>query len=194
MKFTLKTVTGTALAAASAIAAAAVLMPHWISADRAIAGSPAPESQVAALKNAETDSDRAILSAHNRYRAEVGVPPLRWSSSLAAGAREWAIYLANSNTFKHSDTQNGENLAIGTAGAYSPTELVDLWGAEKQYFQPNAFPNVSTTGNWSDVGHYTQMIWRDTTEVGCAIATGNGDSVLVCRYSPPGNYTGRRVY
>jgi len=38
------------------------------------------------------------------------------------------------------------------------------------------------------------MVWRKTTEVGGAIATGGGNDVLVCRYSPPGNVIGEPVF
>jgi hypothetical protein len=41
-------------------------------------------------------------------------------------------------------------------------------GAEKRYFRPGIFPDVSTTGNWYDVSHYTTMIWPTTERVGCA--------------------------
>jgi len=51
-----------------------------------------------------------------------------------------------------------------------------------------------STGNWADVGHYTQMIWKNTTAVGCAVATGGGMDPLVCRYSPSGNFIGQPVY
>ena len=84
---------------------------------------------------------------------------------------------------------------FGTAGAFSLTEMVEAWGDEQAYFIPNrSFPDVSTTGNWADVGHYTQLIWRDTTEVGCGLATANGYDVLVCRYTPPGNYQGEAPF
>jgi Cysteine-rich secretory protein family/LysM domain len=137
-----------------------------------------------------------ILDAHNNYRAEVGVPPLQWSDSLAASAQQWANYLASTGQFKHSGTNGvGENLAQGSPpGSWTVTQLVDIWGAEKQYFTEGIFPNVSSTGNWEDVGHYTQMVWRNTTQVGCGVATGNGNIVLVGQYTPPGNVNGESVY
>jgi uncharacterized protein YkwD len=148
----------------------------------------------------ETDSESAIapqiLNAHNLLRAEVGVAPLAWSDTLATSAQDWADHLAARDEFTHStgDTY-GENLWKGTAGHYSLTDMVNSWGEEKQYFNPgNPFPDVSTTGNWADVGHYTQIVWRDTVEVGCGLASGNGWDVLVCQYAPPGNYQGERPY
>lgn len=133
-----------------------------------------------------------ILNAHNKYRASVGVAPLQWSENLAASAQKWANYLAQNRKFEHS--QPGENLAQGSAGAYSVTQLVDLWGNERQYFRQGIFPDVSTTGNWMDVGHYTQIVSRNTTEVGCALVRGNGNDVLVCHYNPAGNVMGQRVF
>jgi len=59
------------------------------------------------------------------------------------------------------------------------------------YFKNGTFPNVSTTGNWSDVGHYTQVIWKNTTEVGCGVARSNQGEIWVCNYNPPGNYQGQ---
>ena len=52
---------------------------------------------------------------------------------------------------------------------------------------------VSATGNWVDVAHYTQMIWKGTTHVGCAYHQGGPWTYLICRYSPPGNVDGRPV-
>ncbi|MDX2215638.1 MAG: CAP domain-containing protein [Oculatellaceae cyanobacterium bins.114] len=133
-----------------------------------------------------------ILNAHNAYRSQVGVPPLQWSDSLAASAQQWANQLAATGTFEHSGA--GENLAQGSAGGFSVTQLVDMWGSEKQYFVYGTFPNISSSGNWSDVGHYTQLIWRNTTEVGCGLASGNGNDVLVCHYNPAGNVEGQAVF
>jgi uncharacterized protein YkwD len=136
-----------------------------------------------------------ILTTHNSYRSAVGVAPLTWSDSLARDAQAWANQLASTGAFNHAqNTGQGENLARGTSGAYSAKALVDLWGAEKRFFKQGIFPNVSTTGNWADVGHYTQIVWRNTTQVGCGLASGGGNDTLVCRYSPPGNFTGQAPF
>ncbi|MDY7012856.1 MAG: CAP domain-containing protein [Cyanobacteriota bacterium] len=53
---------------------------------------------------------------------------------------------------------------------------------------------MSSTGRWFDVGHYTQIVWRKTTQVGCGISQAGGNDILVCRYSPPGNFMSQPVY
>ena len=144
-----------------------------------------------------TPFSQEILAAHNRYRKAVGVPPLQWSEHLARAAQTWANVLNLNLQFAH-DTQvqsQGENLWMGTTGAFTLTDMIDGWGSEKQSFRNGIFPDVSATGSWSDVGHYTQMIWRSTTKVGCGgVAGSDGNYRFVCRYSPPGNIIGERVY
>jgi len=135
-----------------------------------------------------------ILAAHNRYRAEVGAPPLQWSDDLAGTAKQWADHLASIGRLEHSmPPGEGQNLASGSSSQFTLSQLVDMWGNEKQFYKPGNFPDVSTSGNWPDVGHYTQMIWRNTTHVGGAVSTGNGNDFLVCNYSPAGNVEGERV-
>lgn len=136
-----------------------------------------------------------ILDVHNRYRAEVAVPPLQWSDSLAADAQSWANYLASLGGLQliHSNTPGqGENLAGRTSGApNSHLLMVEDLASERQFFAPGPFTSVVANGQV--IGHYTQMIWRSTTHVGCAIASGGGNDFLVCRYSPPGNVLGQYV-
>jgi uncharacterized protein YkwD len=140
---------------------------------------------------------KTILDRHNFYRAQVGVPNLQWSDKLASNAQGWANQLASmgGRTLQHSQgSGEGENLWMGTSGYFSHQKMVDGWGEEKQYYKAGTFPDVSTTGNWADVGHYTQIVWRNTTEVGCAIGTAGGNDILVCRYSKPGNYMGQKAF
>lgn len=145
--------------------------------------------------NQQTDRVQEILAAHNKYRAEVGVAPLQWSNTLANSAQQWANHLAATGQFQHSGSGYGENIWMGTSGHYSFTQMVDGWGGEKKYFIPNStFPNVSNSGKWQDVGHYTQLIWRNTQEVGCGFASGGGNDYLVCQYNPAGNVIGQKVY
>lgn len=138
-----------------------------------------------------------LLAAHNRERALAGVPPLTWDPILAASAAAYGPTLANLGRLQHSPrtarpTQS-ENLWMGPRGHYSPEQMVGSWAAERGDFRPGIFPNVSRTGNWLDVSHYTQMIWRTTTHVGCAVHSDRRWDFLVCRYSPKGNRDGQRV-
>jgi len=139
-----------------------------------------------------------LLAEHNRERDRAGVPRLAWSDRLAGEAQSWAENLANTGTFQHaSESENrgaGENLWMGTAGYFAPESMVDAFVKERQYYQHGTFPNVSRTGRWQDVGHYTQVVWRGTREVGCAVAQGVDKEYLVCRYWPAGNWRGETPY
>jgi hypothetical protein len=137
------------------------------------------------------------LAVHNRYRAQVGVQPLLWDARLEAGALLYARQLAATGTFAHSVRATrpgqGENLWMGTAGSYSLETMLTHWGEERNQFRAGIFPNVVRSGSWQDIAHYSQMIWRGTTHVGCALHSGRGADYLVCRYSPAGNRDGQRV-
>jgi hypothetical protein len=152
----------------------------------------------AAAPATASDFDSAILAAHNRERAAVAVPPLIWSDALARDAAGWAAHLATLGRAVHSKPEEraheGESLWQGTAGAYSADEIVGGWAAEKKDFVMGTFPNVSAAGDWHVVGHYTQLVWRKTTDVGCAKTNAGAWDIVVCRYSPAGNLIGERPY
>ena len=142
---------------------------------------------------------RVMLAAHTRARADVALPPLAWDDALAASARTYAGEMARTRRFAHAaqpygPTREGENLWTGTRGAYRYDEMVGHWIAEKRDFVNGATPMFSRTGRWEDVAHYTQIVWRGTTRVGCATASNESDDYLVCRYSPAGNVVGERVF
>ena len=142
-----------------------------------------------------TNFDDRLLAAHNRERDLLGVPALQWSDELAADARQWAEVLGRTGRFEHSPEApgaepQGENLWAGTR-YFPPETMVGLWIAEKQHFKPGVFPNNSRTGRVEDVSHYTQVTWRTSGAVGCALASNRNEDVLVCRYSDAGNVVGR---
>jgi hypothetical protein len=137
----------------------------------------------------------AILAEHNKLRAEIGVPPLRWSDKLAQGATQWARTIAALNRIQYSGAPGvGENVGVSWADNASLGQLIGIWTKEKGLFQPGLFPQVSRNGDAYAVLHYTQMIWRDTTEVGCGVATSGKSNYLVCRYTPQGNFIGQSPY
>ena len=142
-------------------------------------------------------AEARLLALHNRERRATGAPPLVWDSALAAAAAAYGPRLDRLGKLAHSPPATrpgqGENLWMGSRGAYSLEEMAGSWAAEKRLFRPGLFPTVSTSRNWSDVGHYTQMIWKGTTRIGCAVRKGRKWDFLVCRYSPPGNVVGQRV-
>ena len=139
-----------------------------------------------------------MLALHNRERAAVGAPPLAWDPMLAESAASYGPSLQQIGRLVHSprETRPGqrENLAMGSTGHIQDVQLARMWVDEKQLFTPGLFPNVSRTGYWKDVAHYTQMVWKGTTHVGCALHRGGGNAFLICRYSPPGNADGKPVY
>lgn len=137
-----------------------------------------------------------ILAAHNSERRAVGVSDLSWSPSLAREAQAWADQLASLGVMQHaSQRTHGENLYMNGVGRRTATQMVGGWLDERANYIPGgAHPNVSRTGKWADVGHYTAMVWSTTTEVGCAIGRGARHDFLVCRYNPPGNMRGYAAY
>lgn len=138
-----------------------------------------------------------IVAIHNQVRHAAGVQPIVWDRGLAAAADAYAVQLARTGRWGHSPSSSrpgqGENLWMGTRGAFSVDEMIGAWASEGRLFRRGSFPAVSRSGNWEDVGHFTQMIWRGSTRVGCAIRSSNSNDYLVCRYSPAGNVFGAPV-
>lgn len=141
----------------------------------------------------------AALKVHNDARAEVGVAPLKWSEELSQSAAEWAKYLADNEAFKHAgnDVRNGQGENL-----YKHSQTIkDLGGryaAMAWYEEINLYtyaPIGSGVNDFPAIGHYTQMIWSSTTEVGMALAVSDsGATYVVARYNPQGNITGQTPY
>jgi len=137
----------------------------------------------------ESEFARDMLAAHNTVRARVGVAPLEWSDRLAARAQEWADHLVEHRQFYHRPSSEfGENLFAISGSTASPDRVVEDWASESRGF------NYRSNSCRGVCGHYTQLVWRDTTEIGCAVARGSGREVWVCNYYPSGNWIGQRPY
>ena len=134
----------------------------------------------------EEQTSNVWLDEHNRIRAQVGQPPVTWNEDIAKGAADHAKYCQ----FKHSDQQYrklgdtilGENLGFGSPhDLYSDKKMMGLWEAEKMYYQHPQYPSQSDSG---ETGHYTQIVNKNVTEIGCACSECDGSKLCVCRYNP----------
>ena len=127
------------------------------------------------------------LEAHNKYRAQHQVPSVKWSRSLAKDAEAWAQRLAKENSLRNGDTDDGENLyAISGKPDLKGHEAVEKWynGVSNYKFHRPGFQ--------SDAGHFTQIVWKNTQEIGVGKAkTSDGKVFVVARYRPAGNVVNR---
>jgi pathogenesis-related protein 1 len=145
-----------------------------------------------------------MVAAHNRWRREAGVPAVQWSATVAANAQRWADHLKQNQGCRMTHRTSralGENLFWASPIRYStgavalqpvtPTKVTDSWGSEKQYYDYAG--NTCAAGEIC--GHYTQVVWKTTTAIGCAKAVcGDNSQVWVCNYTPPGNWRGQRPF
>ena len=142
------------------------------------------------------DFENTILDIHNQERAAVNVPALSWSNSLASNAQSWANQLLAEGKFEHSsDTSYGENIAQLSRINPNPnvidlSKMVQTWVDEKNFYNGQPI----TIDNFMQFGHYTQMVWKSTTEVGCGMASDTDKDILVCQYTPSGNQVGQSAY
>jgi pathogenesis-related protein 1 len=181
--------------ALTALLLAVMSLVHAICPANARAGGPPPDTAVV----------EKWIAAHNDVRARVSpapAPPLGalvWSEEAAAVARAWAARCR----FEHNAERGafGENLFA--TSAKDPSALVEQaiasWTAEKKDFDVAA----NRCADGAVCGHYTQLVWRATRGVGCAVASCKTGSpipkdvewtLVVCNYAPPGNVTGEKPY
>ncbi|OXV05865.1 hypothetical protein Egran_06367 [Elaphomyces granulatus] len=141
----------------------------------------------------EVELKETVLGVTNLYRQYHNASALIWNDTLADYAQRWA----NQCQWKHSSGPYGENLAQGFPNV---TTAIDAWVNES-----NQYDYDPPTGFSEETGHFTQLVWKATTEVGCAATNcvethmSDGDSAdssqlqvwyLVCEYAPAGNVVG----
>lgn len=147
-------------------------------------------TQTTGLTQSEQES---ITAAHNKFRALHGLNPLQYDPTLGKSAQEWANQLAMQNCqLKHASnlSNQGENLAYYSGQRSNTLNPVESWYRERcDYERLGTYANPTTDNS---PGHFTQVVWKDTTKLGCGYATCDGNKqVWVCRYSPAGNFVMR---
>ncbi|NXK71933.1 CRIS2 protein, partial [Amazona guildingii] len=146
-----------------------------------------------ALSTNRADQQNLIVNTHNTLRR--GVKPtasnmlkMEWNAPAAKNAQNWA----NKCTLTHSpasmrktSVQCGENLFMST-GPFSWSDVIQSWYNEEENFEYGI--GAKTQG--AVIGHYTQLIWYNSYQVGCAVAycpMNPFNYFYVCQYCPPGN-------
>ncbi|XP_065872032.1 pathogenesis-related leaf protein 6-like [Euphorbia lathyris] len=137
------------------------------------------------------NTQQDYLNAHNTPRAQVGVANIVWDATVAAYAQNYANSRIADCNLVHSNGTYGENLAKGSSSSFSGTAAVNLWVAEKQYYDYTS--NSCIGGN--QCLHYTQVVWSNSVRLGCArVQCNNGWWFVTCNYDSPGNYVGQKPY
>jgi pathogenesis-related protein 1 len=168
--------------------------------DRGVDAAPIDAALVDAPAGADPEPGKlaGFTRLHNQLRATVGVPPLMWDAALASVAQAYA----QGCQFQHSGRDGvGENLAANApAPPGSPVAMAFRSWSDEQAFYDYA-GNSCAAGK--QCGHYTQVVWRTTTRLGCGVAACTTGSpftgfpnweLWVCNYAPPGNVSGQRPY
>ncbi|KAG0051111.1 hypothetical protein BGZ83_004096 [Gryganskiella cystojenkinii] len=133
-------------------------------------------SKKAAPKVKLTKEQQSILDTHNKFRAIHQAPPLTWNSKIATFGDKWI----QACEFKHSGGPNGENLA---AGYKDFKTAITAWYNEVKFYSYN------NPGFSMKTGHFTQVVWKGTTQVGCAkkFCKNSNWNIYICEYQTPGN-------
>jgi len=152
-----------------------------------------------ATDDGEPTAVKGITEAHNQVRANVSpaaatpIPPLAWDQALGDVAQAYA----EECNFEHSMGPYGENL-FASSGNTPPAAVVKSWADEVAQY------DYATNGCSGVCGHYTQVVWADSTKLGCGVASCTENSpfgaqfptwqLWVCNYDPPGNFVGKKPY
>jgi hypothetical protein len=125
------------------------------------------------------DAQKA-LDEHNAMRVMYGANPMVWSQELA----EYAQKVVDTCPSEPSPGMYGENMAIGTA--LTCQKAVKLWNSEASKYPVDGVPRYS-----AETGAFTQVVWKDSAEVGCAVKDCPTGTIVACSYKSPGNVIGQ---
>eukprot|EP00243_Klebsormidium_subtile_P003637 TRINITY_DN1721_c0_g2_i1.p1 TRINITY_DN1721_c0_g2~~TRINITY_DN1721_c0_g2_i1.p1 ORF type:complete len:377 (-),score=63.17 TRINITY_DN1721_c0_g2_i1:360-1490(-) len=131
----------------------------------------------------------AVLSNINVLRAKHGVSAYQWVDGLASGAQSQAEHVLSTGDWSEVVGQiiwseGGPGGIGGASDADWAIKATNDWYSEiKDYDFANPV--------WSDqVGHFTQIVWKASTQVGLGVAKNANQVVVVGHFDPPGNIIG----
>lgn len=140
-----------------------------------------------------------FLKQHNEWRQKEGanLPDLKWDKELARLAEGNVRTCRMAHDSRGKSTKKfsgiGQNLYMTSIKGLGPREAakrsVSSWMSEKKDY------NYGSNSCSRVCGHYTQVVWKASTHVGCAVSkTCGGGTFVACNYGPPGNYIGQKPY
>ncbi|XP_032595508.1 Golgi-associated plant pathogenesis-related protein 1 [Drosophila grimshawi] len=127
--------------------------------------------------------EQEVLKAHNSYRTRHNAPPLQLNEQLSKLSTDWAKYLLAKNRMEHRQNSGyGENIYMASGGNLTGTDAVTSWYNEIHQY------NWQRPSFQSNTGHFTQVVWRSSTQLGVGFARRGNTIYVVCNYDPPGNF------
>jgi len=133
--------------------------------------APQPEPQP---QGPSGDFIKDMIDTHNRYRSAHGAPPVTWSNTLAG----YAEGHTGDCVMHHTGGPYGENLAMGYTSGIS---AITAWYDEQSQY------NYGAPGFQGSTGHFTQLVWKATKQIGCHLRQCGSGGYLMCEYEPAGN-------
>lgn len=133
-----------------------------------------------------------FLGLQNAARSALRLPPLVWDVKIARYAGWYANRRRADCALQHSNGPYGENIFWGSGNGWTAAQAAAGWVSERRGY--NYWSNSCAYGQ--ECGHYTQIVWRGTSRIGCArvVCYGGRGVFMICNYDPPGNYIGERPY
>lgn len=152
-----------------------------------------------ALGPFEGEEMEDVLAGHNDVREDLGLDAMEWVDSLAIIAGNWAEQCPDEDGDLRIDHNVdldalglGENIWTGTRSR-AGSVAVEAWVEEVDDYDYDD----NSCADGAVCGHYTQVVWAGTNQVGCARAFCEHldfQHVIVCNYRPPGNTVGEKPY